>query len=522
VTSSLNGRKVLAILAILWAAMVLWDFGLPGLHVDEANQYAFAPGILSEKAARLHHYRLPDNWLDRLDGVSQFPIVGGSLYNSDYRPYLAIPFFSTVGFSVESLRLFSGLIGLAAVLSAATLTARLFSWTPALLLGLILVTDPTTVFSLRSQGGAYWLVILFSALAAHALLSAYRRPDKPLWLPIAAGASIAMAVHSYFVGVYLAVPLVICGISTFWRQWSRLAALLAAGVIVYSPVFYAIISIYLTAPEQLATFGVPKHALTRPMPVLSLDNLDRFWTLMQASIGRFIYTQGVVGHFNDAFSPLRLASIGIAGAALAVAWFKTPKPEQSQRGFYVTAAAAVGLSLLGAFVLKGTDTHHIIPLATLLFLLVASLASQSAPLCYVAFVACGLLIFTNTVSLFRAHRSLNETGGLAYHNEAYSVPAQLFRTTFKDYHPVFASWGSHLQFLFQTAGTVPYSFVGAPSANRINRLAQQQGKVAIIIGVRERQALGGLDGRVITEMHFSQRNGLPLFDIILLDANQAR
>ncbi len=92
--------------------------------LDEVNKAAFVPGILNESAALLHHYRLPDNYIDLKDGLYRYPILGGAFYNSVITAYLGLPFYKIFGFSVDSIRYFHGGIGFLCVLLGSLLVAR--------------------------------------------------------------------------------------------------------------------------------------------------------------------------------------------------------------------------------------------------------------------------------------------------------------------------------------------------------------------------------------------------------------
>ncbi|ADH91056.1 hypothetical protein Snov_3786 [Ancylobacter novellus DSM 506] len=520
--AALRGRSVIAILALIWIFMVYWDFGLPGLQADEANHYAFAPGILSEGAARLHHYRYPDNFIDRLDGLARYPIVGGSLYNTDIGAYVGIPLFISIGFSVESLRIFEGFLTFGAILSLVALIARIFGWGPAFFFGLIAITDPSNIFSARSQAHYFWYVILFAALAAHCLLSDYWQPRRSPWLAIGAGSSTALSVLCYFVGVFFAIPLILTAIWTYRRRPWHLVAFLIAGIVAYSPVIYAVVSIYLASPALLANFGMPGFALAESIPTFSVENLRRMSNLIQGGFGYYGHALGVVGYFRDNYSTVRLAIIGGMLALLVVTALRSRSPDSTKSAFYLVASGCVAAFITGAFFLKAINYHHFIAYAVVVYMLMASLIASDRVVKTIAIAACSVLIATNLVALHAAHKALNKTGGLAYHNEAYSVPAELFRTTLKDYRPVFASWGSHLQFLFQTRGRIPYTFIGSPSTAEFSTLVKQYGKIAIIIGVKERRTVTDFGGPVDFEMHFSQRDGAPLFDIILVGQENAK
>ncbi len=510
---------VMAVLSLAWTLMTLWDFGLPGLYFDEVNHYAFIPGLLSEEAARLPHYRLADNWLDLKDGVRQYPILGGTIYNSLLRTYIGLPFFLAAGFSLESIRIFSALLGLAAILSSASLVGRLFGWLPALLFGLVVITDPTNVFSLRAQGGLFWMLILFATLAAHALLVAWQRRElPPWWTAIVAGASIALAVASYFVGVFVAVPLVACGIAIYWRHPLRLAAFLAAGIIAYSPVLYALWSIHMHTPQHFANFGHASLDPSRPaMPFA--EGLKKALDKLQGALGSHRFAGSIVGGLPRDFSLLRITALVAAIATWLVVAARGRIGGKPRGLFLVVIAFVATIHVLALLKLTSLNLHHLIPFSVLLTMAVCCLAAIPGIPRVVAACVVAILLATNSIAMSDAHTSLQRTGGRAYHNETYSLPASLMtEEAYRDHYPVFAAWGFHLQYLFQTRGERPYAFMAKPNPDRIRKLLGKHGKLAVFVDRRDRDAfLAGFQPD--SETRFQQRDGQYLYSIMLLSAD---
>lgn len=507
---------VLAALTVLWVLMSMWNFPLPGLYFDEVNHYAFIPGVLSEEAARLHHYRLPDNWLDLSDGKLRYPILGGTIYNTVLRTYLGLPFFLVAGFSVEALRVFSALIGLAALLGSASLVGRVFGWLPALLFGLVLATDPTNVFSLRAQGGLFWLLIVFCSIAGHALLVAWRKRElPPWWTPIVAGAAIALAVASYFVGAFVALPLVICGLVVFRKHPGRLAVFLVAGIIAYAPVIYALVSIHLQSPQRLGNFGHPSLVKERP-PVFGPDNLARVLGRLRGAWGAYSFAGNVVGQKFGEFVPWRVAAL-VSAAAGWTWWLFRARPRGPRGALLAVIAVASCLYVAGLFWLTSLNLHHLIPLSVMLVMAMACLVAVPGVPRVAGGVALALLLATNAIALPAAHQAVRETGGSRYHNEVYAQPAALLARDYPDYYPVFAGWGFHLQFLFLTRGERPYTFMRKPDFARIGRLNVRHGKLAVFIGRRQREAfLEAFSPE--SELEVRQRNGRPAYSVFFLAA----
>lgn len=512
---------VLLALSALWALMTLWDFGLPGLYLDEVNHYAFIPGVLSEEAARLPHYRLPDNWLDLADGTRRYPILGGTIYNTVLRTYLALPFFLVTGFSVEGLRIFSALMGLAALLASASLVGRVFGWLPALLFGVVIALDPTNVFSLRAQGGLFWLLILFASIAGHALLVAWQqRAQPPWWTAIVAGASIALAVASYFVGAFVALPLVICGIVVYRRHPWRLVAFLVAGIVAYAPVIYSLVSIYLHSPQRLANFGHPSLVKER-LPMFAPDNVARVIGRLQRAWGTYGFAGNVVGRKFPEFAPWRAAALLIAAAGWL--WVVARGRLGGLRGTFLAIIAIVCVTYVFAMLRLGSlNLHHLVPFVVFLVMAVCCLVAFPGVPRVAGALAVALLVTTNAVAMTGAHTRLRETGGHRFHNEAYTLPASMMTMAYPDHYPVFAGWGFHLQFLFLTRGERPYTFMRKPVTERIERLQARHGKLAVFVDRSHRSAFLK-DFKPESEVRIRQRSGHYLYSIMFLaeDAGEA-
>lgn len=507
------------VLAMLWAIMTLWNFELPGLQMDEANHYAFIPGITSDSAARLHHFRLPDNYLDGQDNLRRFPILGGSFYNSPVIAYLGLPYFAIAGHSVASLRIFSALIGLATILSVALLVGRIFDWPAALLAGTIIATDPTHVFSIRSQGISLWPAVLFWALAANFLLTAVRDQRTSAWPVIAGGACLGWSVMSYFVGIFLALPLVFTALVVLRKRPVHLALFVLAGLLAYSPVIYALISINTHSPELLRSFGIPDWAARESVAVFSSENLTRLQTITVGAFGAHDFVTWITGKVAVEFTVPRIFAFGLATGLLLVLAFLHRDTPTSRRVFYWLSGATLALYFSALFILKATSLHHLLPITMLAAAVCGGAITARGLVRPLVFALCGLLVATNLVFLNSAHKRLIDTGGRGYHNENYSLIAPLLAGPLAGYHPVFTGWGFHLQFLFLTDGRVPYTFMGAPQNEQINELLNRHGRLAIVVPVVDRARVE----EAFTHQHelrFAQRNGVELFSLFLLSIEQ--
>lgn len=499
--------------------MTLWNFGLPGLQLDEANHYAFIPGITSEQAARLHHFRLPDNYLDSQDNLRRYPIMGGSVYNSPLTAYLGLPYFAIAGHSVASLRIFSALIGLATLLSLAILAGRIAGWPAALLTGAIIATDPTHVFAARSQGVPLLPVVMFWALAANFLLTAVRSEKTSLWPSIASGACLGWSVMAYFVGIFLALPLVLAAFVALRKRPAHLTAFVLAGLLAYSPIIYALISIHSANPELLRNFGMPNWAEHPSITVFSAENLARLKMITLGAFGTHGFATWITGEVETDFALPRLLAFALTGCLIIFLAFLRRDTPTSQKFFYGLIVSIFALYFSGLFLLKATSLHHLLPITMLAALACGTTVAARGLLRPLAVAVCALLIASNLIVLSGAHNRLVETGGRGYHNESYSLLAPMLEGPLRNYHPIFAGWGFHLQFLFLTDGRVPYTFMGKLQNELIRQLLTQHQRLAVVVPIADRETI---EGAFVPEqeLRFAQRNGLELFSLFLLSADQ--
>jgi hypothetical protein len=507
----------LAIVAVtmVWVVMNLWNFGLPGLQADEVNHYAFIPGVKSAEAAALPHYRLPDNYFDYQDRKFRFPILGGSVYNSAISTYLGLPFFAVTGHSPASVRMFSGLIGLAGLLAVVTLIGRLAGWPAALIAGLVISTDPSHIMSIRSQGYYFWLVVLFAALAANFLLEIRRRKVVPVWLPAAAGACTGWCVMAYFVGLFVAVPLVVAAVLLLRYRPGHLIVFAAAGLLAYAPVLYALFSIHAWNPELLSNLGMPDWTVREAMPVLSLQNLERLQGMAMGAFGTHDFASWITGRIAADHANLRLMAFG-TGLLLIGVCFSSPKLRAPERQvFFATSISICLLYFAGLLVFKATSVHHLLPLTVLASALVAALIGCRGVVRWLGAAACLILVVSNLLATQSAQVKLQETGGRGFHNENYSRIAPVLSDQLGEYHPVFTGWGFHLQFLFLTDGRSPYTVTHRPSIDRLQSLLHRHERLAVVVAAADRLTV--LDVFVAKdELRYAQRNGTELFSILLL------
>jgi hypothetical protein len=510
--------RVLAALALLWLILSLWQFELPGLQMDEVNHLAFIPGVKSAEAAHQPHFRLPDNLLDHRKPPQRYPILGGSVYNSTISTWLGLPYFALAGHSVGSVRIFWGLLGLAGAIALTSLVGRIFGWPAALAAGLVLMSDPTHLISIRSQANLFWLVVLFIGLAGHALLSLSRHHQPPIWLAFLAGVCLGMSVAAYFVGSFLAVPLGLVGLYLLRKRPLAWLAFLGGGLIAYSPVLYALASIYLINPAILANLGMPDWAARESIPVLSLNNLSRLVTITTGAFGSHTFATSIAGSVKPDLTGLRMILYAILVAVTL--WTLTRRDEHTRRAWFVSITAMLLVYFSALFLLKATSVHHLVPLTLLAALLCGSLIGLDDVRRWIGSSLCLLLVVTNLIVAHAIFQRLGETGGQGYHNEYHTHIATTLTGPLANHHPVFTTWGFHLQFLFLTDGQHPYTYLGDADHERIENLLRDHRSLALIVRSHDRQII--LDRfHPDHELVYSQRNGVELFRIMLLSTTQS-
>jgi hypothetical protein len=506
---------VTVVLYAVWHVTTFWHFGLPGLYLDEAHHLAYIPGIFSKQAALLHTYRAADNIAASL---RQFPILGGNVYSSAIDTYVGLPFILFFGFSLESLRLFYALIELMTVLAGALLMLRIAGGSFAALFGIIALTDPLITFAARSDANMFFFVVLFSTIAGHILLTYQRSSAPSTMLPLSCGIMIGWSVMAYFVGAFIAVPLGISALILMRHHLRDQIALVAGMFIGYLPVIYGILSVYLIAPQQL---GMPEFAVREQaeFSTFSVANVERFLTVLKNTFGDFRFVQEITGSFDTDFSTVRILivlvvfCITVAGAIPFVSHVQTKK-RNIPTGIAFLAIAT--LFACATFALKSMQSYHWIPLVFLFYAFVVIQANWAKVLKPIIILAIAALIVVNCIALVRSQQALAQTGGYQLHNESYSLPAILWRTTLRQYTPVFIDWGFNLQFLFQTRGRVPYVFNQHATPSDIKALLKEPGPVAMITWRTPDQMRRLLGDHIETELPFYQRDGVYLYTIFLL------
>jgi hypothetical protein len=256
-------------------------------------------------------------------------------------------------------------------------------------------------------------------------------------------------------------------------------------------------------------------------PTFSWENVKRLLAMVHGAFGAFGFARNVVGEFRVDWVAVRLAAIAASLLAILFLGFRKSAADAGAKTLYLFSSALIVIYLVAAFFLKSLTYHHMVPVSILVVVLAASLTTRPDRLRVLGWAVCGLLLATNITGLVSAHSELRRTGGQALHNEMVSEPAAIFRTTLRDYHPVFASWGFHLQYLFQTEGRSPYTFMTRPDRTKIQRAMDRHGAVAVVVW-KDLRADVLRDFTPSREYFFTQRDDLSLYSIMLFEGDPAK
>jgi hypothetical protein len=501
--------------------MFHWNASLPGLHVDEVNHAAFVPGILDQDAANLHHYRLPDNYFDLKDHTYRYPILGGSFYNSVVTSYLGVPFYKIFGFSISSIRYFHSIIGFLCILLGSFLILRFASLLSAYIFATIIATNPDFIFSLRSQGAIFWPVILFSLLGIYLLLLSQKvfNIKYKVSLTFLSGVCLSISMMSYFVGIFIVFPIIIYYICFYFdRPVKYFLPLLFGLVIGYSPVLYSIISVYLFNPDLLNSFGMPDFATSSNVATVSLENIRRTIALFNGGLSGFLFTKSIVGNFTSITPILRQVVFTVTVLFGFIFIFTNRKKIFAKTISICITSSIIIIYMIAGFIFKALNFHHLLPLFFILIFQISIFISCRGYLRYLFGVVAVILLVTNIAGLVHAHNTLEETGGLGYHNEVISNSYKIISTECPGCHTVFISWGLHLQFLFLSEGKQKYSFAPRLTSETLEGVLLKFKKIALVGSFSDVDKIIFDSNNIkdIKTFELKQRDGIVLYKIRIL------
>jgi hypothetical protein len=187
-TAALKGAAALACV-LLALALGARDLDVPGVYYDEVIQAEPALWFLRGEASP-----------PEVPGARSTPLFGRPFpvmtqpYMGALKSQLLIPLFALAEPDVATLRLATLAVALAGLACAMAATALAFDAAAALMLGLLLATDPSFLFTARHDWGSFALGLLLRSAAALALLSGWRARSWPRCF--AGGLCAGLAVYN--------------------------------------------------------------------------------------------------------------------------------------------------------------------------------------------------------------------------------------------------------------------------------------------------------------------------------------
>jgi hypothetical protein len=260
---------------------------------------------------------------------------------------------------------------------------------------------------------------------------------------------------------------------------------------------------------------MPDWTVREAMPVLSLQNLERLHGMAMGAFGTHEFASWITGRMVVDYANLRFMAFGTGLVMIAVCLLDSKWRAPEKQVFVATSLAIFVLYFAALLIFKATSVHHLLPLTVLASALVTLLIGCRGMTRWLGATVCLVLLVSNLLATHSVQSRLQETGGRGFHNENYSLIAPILGDQLVEYHPVFAGWGFHLQFLFLTDGQAPYTVTHRPALDRLQTLLHQHGRLAVVVAAADRSAV--LDAFVATdELRYTQRNGIELFSIVLL------
>jgi hypothetical protein len=499
-SASTGGLVALALVLGLFSMAL--NFGLPGLQMDEVNHSAFTPGIVSSAAADKPHYRLPDNIILNKMGVKRFPTLGGSTYNTTIVPYVAAPLYVLMGFTVASVRLFHALLGILAVTLFGIYLRRATSRRAALLFVAAASLSVVLQVAARSQANYFLLalaaysVVLVVTTDAHGDIAVDSRRAA-----LAGGLFMGIAWMAYFIAAIAFLPTAVYLAVRFARSSRRQCIRFCVAAFVgVAPWIYGMISALIQRPSLRWNFGLPTYAESR-LPPASIANIERTMLLWRHSLVEFALPRSIYGQF---LAPSNLVANLIFVGLGAVCVYSIVR-QVRERSYVTLALVSLPLCMvLGAcFAFQALNVHHM-TVAYMLALAQLAVALRFPARYRLAQAGVIVGVFALLLVTFAAgNLKLRETGGVGNHAREYSEIEVNVRTACDDCLPVFASWGTHLQYLFLTAGKKDFVFLTDDA--KISGVLKRHKKILVIgdtAKVREISAyLDGLSWHYVSATH---------------------
>jgi hypothetical protein len=455
----LEFAAIAAILAVYFA-LALPQLDLPGLHPDEAQEVI--PTVQLLRGQPVESVR--DNGLTLFGRHLPWMIQD---YIGTVNTYLAVPFFTTLGISVFSLRLMAVLTSAVTLFLLYRLGRALYSPLVGLTAAALLAVQPTFVFWSR-QG--VFVTFVTAPLTLGALLAGWRwwRGGRPralylgaFLLGLALAAKLLTVWAVFAVGVTFAAfyapqlrrtlrerSLAPLDITLTWRQLGLTSLSFALGAFMLIAYNLQTGGTWLTIRDNLGTsyYGVDNRAI--------LDNLaERFIGLKVILTGEHLWYLGDV-HTNP-YWPWALPLAGLA--ALVVVLWRAPHRWRGLLSPYLTLALMTAISVFTVSALWFTHFALMTPwpplaLAVALVTLARYLPSRWLGVGLAVLVGVALAA-TDVRADLGYHRALHNTMGVGAHSGAIYFLADELESE-GDPHPYAVDWGIQDPIQFLSEGEI--------------------------------------------------------------------
>jgi hypothetical protein len=348
---------VVVIAATFFCVNALHAIDKPGLHYDEV---AFVNAALGAHYPDQHFVHA--RFHGRITKI--FPYIGA------LKSWTFEPIFKAFGVSMESIRIPAVLLALLTIGLAAELARRLFGTWPAVLLTVLLCTDPTFAAMAKTDFGPMVHAAMLRVLALIALFALVRRQQlRYAW--VLALALVLGTFHKvdylWFVGALGAGALLVYGREFLSLVRSRpLAA--ALPVVAFAAVMAVLFSeSILPAQEIPAPAGAAESVG---------DRLDARWDLYENTFsGRGFLAQTTGIAHDGTFAATLYVGALVAAFGLLAAWFplrrRLPREPMRLVAFLAIAIVAMAVCLVATRQVGGA--HHMIQLWPLPELLLVAL-----------------------------------------------------------------------------------------------------------------------------------------------------
>ncbi|HLE80624.1 MAG TPA: glycosyltransferase family 39 protein, partial [Dehalococcoidia bacterium] len=443
--SLLYEGAVLAAALAIYLALALYQIDLPGLYYDEAADAVLAAEMVQGEPVEL--FRGAGLWL----GDRAFPLMVMD-YVGAVNSYLLVPFFSTLGVGVASLRLMTVLGSAVALVLTYFLARGLFGWVAAALAVLLLAVHPSFIF--WSRQGIY-VTSIMAPLALGGILCLRRWHTTGRYRHFILGLlllGLGISAKLLFLWVLPAAALLYLTLSrkrfSLPQGLGGLAALvLGAGM----PILYNL--------QGQGTFTLLSQNLQRTEQ--GVDNLalvpnliTRAGDLAVLLDGGFFWFLG--GVFRTATYPY--VFLGAAAALIILA--ARPRIAPYRKGIALILGFIVLVFLQSGVTVSGLWPTHffiLLPFAAMVVGLLAWLLPRTVPWpgpAWVAGMALWAAVFLPSLGAdLQYHQALSETGGWMAHSDGvYRLAGVLERRGGPQ--PLAMDWGVKASVQVLTQGRV--------------------------------------------------------------------